>query len=200
MAMDDKKLPLVPVTVLFFGVCLWCVVEVWRNARSGSDPEVTTSSAGWELRRWFYLMLLLANFARAVVLMLWLALSGDPLYEESGTMGWRMAVAHVVPDLLFVTTYSLLIMFWAQLYYSAQGISYATLRPAFLFVNALVYASFVALGASAAIAGNYDSLRVNSFWLLGTIFVLGTAGMLQACGRAARARPRRRPPLPAAAL
>lgn len=50
------------------------------------------------------------------------------------------AVLLDLPGLLFFSTYTLLVLFWAEIYHQARNISTASLRPAFLAFNALVYA------------------------------------------------------------
>ena len=43
------------------------------------------------------------------------------------------------PGLLFFSTYTLLILFWAEIYQQARGQATARLRPAFMSANATVY-------------------------------------------------------------
>lgn len=42
--------------------------------------------------------------------------------------------------LLFFTTYTLLVLFWAEIYHQARSMPTASLRPTFIGLNALVYA------------------------------------------------------------
>lgn len=42
--------------------------------------------------------------------------------------------------LLFFTTYTLLVLFWAEIYHQARSMPTASLRPIFIAFNALVYA------------------------------------------------------------
>ncbi|KAA0035973.1 protein TOM THREE-like protein 1 [Cucumis melo var. makuwa] len=44
-----------------------------------------------------------------------------------------------MPSLAFFTTYALLVLFWAEIYYQARAVSTDGLRPTFLTVNAVVY-------------------------------------------------------------
>lgn len=44
-----------------------------------------------------------------------------------------------LPGLLFFSTYTLLVLFWAEIYHQARNIPTSTLRPAFMGFNALVY-------------------------------------------------------------
>jgi hypothetical protein len=50
-------------------------------------------------------------------------------------------VAVVLPaGLLFFTTYTLLVLFWAEIYHQARSMPTGSLRPIFIAFNALVYA------------------------------------------------------------
>jgi hypothetical protein len=44
-----------------------------------------------------------------------------------------------VPGLLFFTTYTLLVLFWAEIYHQARSLPTGGLRPTFVAVNSLVY-------------------------------------------------------------
>eukprot|EP00249_Psilotum_nudum_P021897 c28294_g1_i1 orf=336-875(-) len=44
-----------------------------------------------------------------------------------------------LPGLLFFTTYTLLVLFWAEIYYQARSISTDGIRRTFLILNAVIY-------------------------------------------------------------
>lgn len=46
----------------------------------------------------------------------------------------------VPAGLLFFTTYTLLVLFWAEIYHQARSMPTGSLRPIFIAFNALVYA------------------------------------------------------------
>ncbi|PPR92749.1 hypothetical protein GOBAR_AA27932 [Gossypium barbadense] len=53
-----------------------------------------------------------------------------------------LIVQHILldmPSLAFFTTYALLILFWAEIYYQARAVSTDGLRPSFFTINAVVY-------------------------------------------------------------
>ncbi|KAJ6809717.1 tobamovirus multiplication protein 3-like [Iris pallida] len=50
-----------------------------------------------------------------------------------------------MPSLMFFTTYALLVLFWAEIYYQARAVSTDGLRPSFYTINAVVYAIQIAL-------------------------------------------------------
>lgn len=45
-----------------------------------------------------------------------------------------------LPGLLFFSTYTLLVLFWAEIYYQARSLPTGSLRPAFVVMNLAVYA------------------------------------------------------------
>lgn len=50
-----------------------------------------------------------------------------------------------LPGLLFFSTYTLLVLFWAEIYYQARSLPTGSLRPAFVVMNLAVYAIQAAL-------------------------------------------------------
>ncbi|OWM78342.1 hypothetical protein CDL15_Pgr016066 [Punica granatum] len=50
-----------------------------------------------------------------------------------------------MPSLAFFTTYALLVLFWAEIYYQARAVSTDGLRPSFFTINAVVYAVQIAM-------------------------------------------------------
>lgn len=50
------------------------------------------------------------------------------------------AVLLDLPGLLFFSTYTLLVLFWAEIYYQARSLPTGSLRPAFVVMNTAVYA------------------------------------------------------------
>uniref|UniRef100_A0A7C9D295 THH1/TOM1/TOM3 domain-containing protein n=1 Tax=Opuntia streptacantha TaxID=393608 RepID=A0A7C9D295_OPUST len=45
-----------------------------------------------------------------------------------------------LPGLLFFTTYTLLVLFWAEIYFQARSLSTDKLRPVYITVNCIIYA------------------------------------------------------------
>ena len=70
--------PLIPVIALFYLVALLALVEIVRNYRAMKhDAVLAASSSGWEMRRWFHVLLFFANLGRAAALAAFLAAPGD---------------------------------------------------------------------------------------------------------------------------
>jgi hypothetical protein len=51
--------------------------------------------------------------------------------------------------LLFFTTYTLLVLFWAEIYHQARSMPTGSLRPIFVVFNGLVYAAQVGASVGA---------------------------------------------------
>ena len=49
------------------------------------------------------------------------------------------AVLTDLPGLLFFSTYTLLVLFWAEIYHQARSLPTSKLRPIFVTANAIVY-------------------------------------------------------------
>lgn len=95
--------------------------------------------------------------------------------EYSCPSSWTCALVRTVPDLFFLTTYGLLILFWAQLSHTATGAPFPRLRPAFLISNGLLYVGFlliVIMGGSRVLSGRQVLQAL--FVLLGVSYILWT--------------------------
>ena len=49
----------------------------------------------------------------------------------------------IAAGLLFFTTYTLLVLFWAEIYHQARSMPTGSLRPVFAVINVIVYATLV---------------------------------------------------------
>ncbi|CAN0150480.1 unnamed protein product, partial [Phaeothamnion confervicola] len=127
------------------------------------DPELGSgSSPGAEMRRWVQLVLAFACFSRGVILVCDMAVYNPP------------AAYRTIPDMLFLTSYSLLALFWAQLHFTATGVGSRALRPVFLSGLGLLYATFLVIAALLASAGDAaaatSDLRSAMFYLMGLAY------------------------------
>ncbi|KAE8668997.1 Tobamovirus multiplication protein 3 [Hibiscus syriacus] len=87
---------------------------------------------GWTTQKVFHLLNFLLNGVRGLVFVFRWNVQG--LHPE--------IVQHILldmPSLAFFTTYALLVLFWAEIYYQARAESTDGLRPIFFAINALVY-------------------------------------------------------------
>ncbi|KAM1064803.1 hypothetical protein ACFX15_019880 [Malus domestica] len=93
---------------------------------------------GWTTQKVFHFLNFVVNGVRSAVFVFrWQV---QKLHPE--------IVKHILldmPSLAFFTTYALLVLFWAEIYYQARTVSTDGLRPSFLTVNAVVYVIQIAM-------------------------------------------------------
>jgi hypothetical protein len=91
-----------------------------------------------------------------------------------------------IAGLFFFSTYTLLVLFWAEIYYQARSLPVSSLRPTFAAVNVAVYAGQIALWlfSSAAAARQQQLLaREMSGCFLAIVSAGAAAGFLLYGGR-----------------
>lgn len=71
-----------------------------------------------------------------------------------------------LPGLLFFTTYTLLVLFWAEIYHQAKSQSTEKLRPTFVVTNSFVYIVQVVLLVSSAYSPLEEVAQVRSYKLV----------------------------------
>ncbi|KAH7516679.1 protein TOM THREE HOMOLOG 1 [Ziziphus jujuba] len=93
---------------------------------------------GWTTQKVFHFLNFVVNGVRALV-----------FGFRRDVQNWHpQIVQHILldmPSLAFFTTYALLVLFWAEIYYQARAVSTDGLRPSFLTINAVVYAIQIAM-------------------------------------------------------
>ncbi|GMY39044.1 tobamovirus multiplication protein 1-like isoform X1 [Fagus crenata] len=87
---------------------------------------------GWTTQKVFHLMNFLVNGLRAVLF---------GLYKSVFLIRPKILemVLMELPGLLFFSTYTLLVLFWAEIYYQARSLPIDKLRPAYYVINGLIY-------------------------------------------------------------
>ncbi|KAK8316223.1 hypothetical protein V6Z12_A13G029100 [Gossypium hirsutum] len=93
---------------------------------------------GWTTQKVFHFLNFLVNGVRALVF----------VFRRSVLNLHPEIVQHILldmPSLAFFTTYALLILFWAEIYYQARAVSTDGLRPSFFTINAVVYTIQIAM-------------------------------------------------------
>ncbi|KAK1296699.1 hypothetical protein QJS10_CPB15g00112 [Acorus calamus] len=100
--------------------------------------ECRVPEYGWTTQKVFHFLNFVVNAVRSLVFVF-----------RRGVQQIRPEILqHVLldmPALLFFTTYALLVLFWAEIYYQARAVSSDGLRPTFYTINAVVYAIQIAL-------------------------------------------------------
>ncbi|KAK8934821.1 hypothetical protein KSP39_PZI014863 [Platanthera zijinensis] len=95
--------------------------------------ECRVPEYGWTTQKVFHLLNFLVNGIRSVVF----------AFRRRMQRMQPEILQHILldmPALAFFTTYALLVLFWAEIYYQARGVSTDGLRPAFYTINVVLYA------------------------------------------------------------
>ncbi|XP_057857620.2 tobamovirus multiplication protein 1 [Cryptomeria japonica] len=87
---------------------------------------------GWTTQKIFHLMNFIVNGVRAILF----GFHRDIFLFKPKVL---TEVLLDIPSLLFFSTYTLLVLFWAEIYYQARSFSTDMLRPAYAIVNGIVY-------------------------------------------------------------
>ncbi|CAD5317916.1 hypothetical protein AtNW77_Chr2g0222131 [Arabidopsis thaliana] len=93
---------------------------------------------GWTTQKVFHFLNFVVNGVRAVVF----------VFRRNVQFMQPEILQHIlldIPSLAFFTTYALLVLFWAEIYYQARAVSTDGLRPSFFTINAVVYVVQIAL-------------------------------------------------------
>ncbi|KHG21196.1 serine hydroxymethyltransferase, cytosolic [Gossypium arboreum] len=93
---------------------------------------------GWTTQKVFHFLNFLVNGVRGLVFIF--RRNVQDLHPE--------IVRHILldmPSLVFFTTYALLVLFWAEIYYQARAESTDGLRPIFFTINVAVYSIQIAM-------------------------------------------------------
>jgi hypothetical protein len=95
--------------------------------------ECRVPEYGWTTQKVFHFLNFLVNGVRSIVFVL----------RRNVQLIHPEILQHVLldmPGLAFFTTYALLVLFWAEIYYQARAMSTDGLRPTFYWINAVIYA------------------------------------------------------------
>ncbi|KAK6931818.1 THH1/TOM1/TOM3 domain [Dillenia turbinata] len=87
---------------------------------------------GWTTQKVFHFLNFIVNGVRSLVF----------VFRRDVQQLKPSILQHIMldmPSLLFFTTYALLVLFWAEIYYQARAVSTDGLRPSFFAINAVVY-------------------------------------------------------------
>ncbi|KAJ3680388.1 hypothetical protein LUZ60_016666 [Juncus effusus] len=100
--------------------------------------EYRVPEFGWTTQKVFHLLNFLLNAVRSIIF----ALRRDVQQIKPEVF---QHVLLDLPGLAFFTTYVLLVLFWAEIYYQARAMPTDWLRPAFYTINAVIYFIQIAL-------------------------------------------------------
>ncbi|GMJ12923.1 tobamovirus multiplication 1 [Hibiscus trionum] len=113
---------------------------------------------GWTTQKVFHLMNFIVNGLRAV-------LFG---FYKSVFLVQSKALEMVLldlPGLLFFSAYTLLVLFWAEIYHQARNLPVSKLRPAYYSINGLVYFAQACLWISVRLRENHLTVEVSKLFV-----------------------------------
>lgn len=87
---------------------------------------------GWTTQKIFHLMNVIVNGVRAILF----GFHRDIFILKPKVL---TVILLDLPGLLFFSTYTLLVLFWAEIYYQARSLSTDALRPAYYIINGAIY-------------------------------------------------------------
>ncbi|KAK9074420.1 hypothetical protein SSX86_007018 [Deinandra increscens subsp. villosa] len=87
---------------------------------------------GWTTQKVFHFLNFLVNGARCLIFVF-----RRDIEQLTPEIARHMLLD--MPSLVFFTTYALLVLFWAEIYYQARAVSTDGLRPGFFAINGIVY-------------------------------------------------------------
>ncbi|XP_019073151.2 tobamovirus multiplication protein 1 [Vitis vinifera] len=108
---------------------------------------------GWTTQKVFHLMNFIVNGLRAI-------LFG---FYRSVFLIKSKALEMVLldlPGLLFFSTYTLLVLFWAEIYHQARSLPIDKLRPAYYIINGLVYFTQISIWISIRLSQSPIAIEV----------------------------------------
>ncbi|KAH9606421.1 hypothetical protein KSS87_015064 [Heliosperma pusillum] len=118
---------------------------------------------GWTTQKIFHLMNVLVNGLRAILFGLYkLVFQIRPHALE--------VILLDLPGLLFFSTYTLLVLFWAEIYHQARSLPTDTLRPIYYSVNGIVYFIQIIIWLCMRIGRGHAALEAARLFFAGAAF------------------------------
>lgn len=130
---------------------------------------------GWTTQKVFHLMNFVVNAARALVF---------GFYHN--VFSFRIRILRVIlldlPGLIFFSTYTLLVLFWAEIYHQARNLPTDKLRPGFLVVNGVIYLIQIVIWVCEWLSYNAVTIAIARLFFAAVSFFAAT-GFLVYGGR-----------------
>ena len=177
-----------------FGVlAVFCGYLVLRDRRGAAGGAASSSASlqaharrGFDARVSFHRFMLLAALSRTASLAVELSVDHR---EDDDLRGWWNESVHAFPAFLFFTTYSLLLMLWAQLVHSLGRVDVDGARsvaPYYVALNGTVWTVFVGTAAITAMLREYRPFPRLVLYTVGVVDALAALGFVVYGARVAR--------------
>lgn len=89
--------------------------------------------------------------------------------DVSALLQWERALDFCLPSFFFLSTFSLMVLFWAQLYYTTTMVRMPLLNYLFLYANVTCYLLVLVILICTLLLGAYSNLRVYSVGIVGVL-------------------------------
>jgi len=127
---------------------------------------------GWTTQKVFHLLNFLQNAARAAVFAFFSHVAQGKLRPQVVS-----DLAVDMPMLLFFSTYTLLVLFWAEIFHQARSLPTDNLKPYFVLANALVYLGEGGMWAAQGVSYRASVARAARLFLA-AVSLLASAGFV----------------------
>ncbi|KAL4279402.1 hypothetical protein GQ457_03G004570 [Hibiscus cannabinus] len=117
---------------------------------------------GWTTQKVFHLMNFIVNGLRAVLFGFYKIV----FLVQSKAL--EMVLLDL-PGLLFFSAYTLLILFWAEIYHQARSLPVNKLRPAYYSINGLVYFAQACLWISVLLRESHLTVEISKLFVSGKV-------------------------------
>lgn len=131
---------------------------------------------GWTTQKVFHLLNFVFCVIRSVSFALYTLL--DDLHDGSHKEAVVKLIVFDLPGLLFFTTFTLLVLFWAEIYHQASNVDTRFLRPYFIKVNIFVYVIMIILWALSTVDVLHNIPRYASAGFLTAVSLGAVVGFL----------------------
>ncbi|KAL2937291.1 Tobamovirus multiplication protein 1 [Bienertia sinuspersici] len=130
---------------------------------------------GWTTQKAFHLMNLIVNGLRAILF---------GLYKKVFQIRPRAFEIMLLdlPGLIFFSTYTLLVLFWAEIYNQARTLPTDRLRPAYYILNGIVYLTQIIIWICMSINKGHAALKATKLFFT-VISFIAACGFLVYGGR-----------------
>ncbi|GLT94410.1 hypothetical protein SLE2022_121510 [Rubroshorea leprosula] len=130
---------------------------------------------GWTTQKVFHLMNFLVNGLRAVLF---------AFYKKVFLIKSKVLemVLLDLPSLLFFSTYTLLVLFWAEIYHQARSLPVNKLRPAYYIVNGLIYFVQVCIWIAVKLSHGHVAVEIARLFI-SVISIIAAVGFMIYGGR-----------------
>lgn len=126
---------------------------------------------GWTTQKVFHLMNFLVNGIRAVQFGVYRSVF------SSRPKAFNMIILDL-PGLLFFSTYTLLVLFWAEIYHQARSLPIDKLRPSYFIINGFIYFAQVCIWIYLIISQSSAAVEVTRLFLAVTSFCAALGFMI----------------------